>query len=57
MAEYVTVRHRVTGEELTKPKTAVDLGFFPEYDVLDAAGRKKAAQPATAPAVTAKKEN
>ena len=48
VAEYVTIRHRATGEELQKPKAAVERGFFPGYEVLDAAGRRKAQQPTTA---------
>jgi hypothetical protein len=42
--EYVTIRHPRTQEEKRVAKSAV--GFFPDYVVLDAAGRKSAHQPA-----------
>jgi hypothetical protein len=47
VADNVTIRNEF-GEEKRVPKAAVERGFFPGYVVLDAAGRKKAQQPATA---------
>lgn len=55
MAEFVTVRHEVTGEERRVSAKAAAAGFFPDFVVLDAAGRKKAKQPT--PAASDKKEN
>jgi hypothetical protein len=55
VAESVTVRHAVTGEERRVRKGAV-LHFVNQgFEVLDAAGRKKAKQPT--PAASDNKEN
>jgi hypothetical protein len=53
VAEYVTLRHRDTGEEITRAKDAAK--FYPDYDVLTAAGRVN--PKATTAAQTEKKEN
>ena len=55
MAEFVTVRHAVTGEERRVQKGSAPFFVNQGFEVLDAAGRKKAQQPATAS--DTKKEN
>jgi len=45
MAELVTIRHKQTQRERQVAKSAV--GFFPDYEVLDKAGRRAASQPTT----------
>jgi hypothetical protein len=53
VAEYVTLRHRDTGEEIRRAKDAAR--FYPDYDVLTSDGRVNAK--ATATTHTAKKES
>jgi hypothetical protein len=53
VADNVTIRNEF-GEEKRVPRAAVERGFFPGYEVLDAAGRRKAQQPT---ASSDKKEN
>jgi hypothetical protein len=44
--DTVTIRHKTTGEERTVARDAVP--FFPDWELLDKAGRRAANQP-TAP--------
>lgn len=47
MAEKVTIRHPFTREERTVRKGSVPFFVSQGFEVLDAAGRKKAQQPTT----------
>lgn len=51
--EYVTLRHRDTGREITRAKSAAK--FYPDYEVLTSDGRVNAKATAAAQSITKEK--